>query len=30
MTERDPKDLRRVTLTRDSVGRYTARKDRGG
>lgn len=30
MTERDPKDLRRVTLTRDSVGRYTARNDRGG
>jgi uncharacterized OsmC-like protein len=29
-TERDPKDLRRVTLTRDSVGRYTARNDRGG
>ena len=28
--ERDPKDLRRVTLTRDSVGRYTARNDRGG
>jgi putative redox protein len=30
MTEKDPKDLRRVTLTRDSVGRYTARNDRGG
>ncbi|GAA2741185.1 hypothetical protein GCM10009868_06370 [Terrabacter aerolatus] len=30
MTERDPHDLRRVTLTRDSVGRYTARNDRGG
>ena len=29
-TDRDPKDLRRVTLTRDSVGRYTARNDRGG
>ncbi|GGN00699.1 osmotically inducible protein C [Terrabacter tumescens] len=29
-SERDPKDLRRVTLTRDSVGRYTARNDRGG
>src|SRR6478736_6261910 len=29
-TARDPKDLRRVTLTRDSVGRYTARNDRGG
>jgi putative redox protein len=29
-TERDPEDLRRVTLTRDSVGRYTARNDRGG
>jgi len=28
--ERDPRDLRRVTLTRDSVGRYTARNDRGG
>lgn len=28
--ERDPKDLRRVTLTRDSVGRYTVRNDRGG
>jgi len=30
MSERDPQDLRRVTLTRDSVGRYTARNDRGG
>jgi uncharacterized OsmC-like protein len=30
MSERDPKDLRRVTLTRDSVGRYTVRNDRGG
>jgi putative redox protein len=30
MTEKDPKDLHRVTLTRDSVGRYTARNDRGG
>lgn len=28
--ERDPKDLRRVTLTRDSVGRYTVRNGRGG
>ncbi len=26
----DAPDLRRVTLTRDSVGRYTARNDRGG
>jgi uncharacterized OsmC-like protein len=24
------KDLRRVTLTRDSIGRYTVRNDRGG
>jgi uncharacterized OsmC-like protein len=30
MSERKPEDLRRVTLTRDSVGRYTARNDRGG
>ncbi len=30
MSERDPQDLRRVTLTRDSVGRYTVRNDRGG
>ncbi|WP_374970768.1 OsmC family protein [Terrabacter sp. BE26] len=30
MSERDPKDLRRVTLTRDSVGHYTVRNDRGG
>ncbi|MDV3219848.1 OsmC family protein [Intrasporangium sp.] len=26
----DPKNLRRVTLTRDRVGRYTVRNDRGG
>lgn len=30
MSERDPQDLRRVTLTRDAVGRYTVRNDRGG
>lgn len=30
MSERDPQDLRRVTLTRDGVGRYTVRNDRGG
>ncbi|GAA2029640.1 hypothetical protein GCM10009740_19130 [Terrabacter terrae] len=30
MSERDPKDLRRVTLTRDGVGRYTVHNDRGG
>ena len=30
MTDRETRDLRRVTLTRDSVGRYTARNDRGG
>jgi putative redox protein len=30
MSERDPQDLRRVTLSRDSVGRYTVRNDRGG
>ena len=30
MTEDDSKDLRRVTLARDSVGRYTVRNDRGG
>ena len=30
MSETDPKDLRRVTLTRDGVGRYTVRNDRGG
>ncbi|WP_323096284.1 OsmC family protein [Intrasporangium sp. YIM S08009] len=29
-TERNPDDLRRVTLTRDSVGRYTVRNQRGG
>ena len=29
-TERNPEDLRRVTLTRDSVGRYTVSNDRGG
>ena len=26
----DPQDLRTVTLTRDSVGRYTVRNNRGG
>ena len=30
MSERDPQDLRRVTLTREGVGRYTVRNDRGG
>lgn len=30
MSERDPQDLRRVTLTRDGVGRYTVHNDRGG
>ncbi|MEO7448036.1 MAG: OsmC family protein [Humibacillus sp.] len=30
MTEEDSKDLRRVTLARDSVGHYTVRNDRGG
>jgi len=30
MSERNPEDLRRVTLTRDSVGRYTVRNSRGG
>ena len=30
MSERDPQDLRRVTLTRDAVGRYTVRNERGG
>jgi len=29
-SERNSDDLRRVTLTRDSVGRYTVRNDRGG
>jgi len=30
MSENESRDLRRVTLTRDSVGRYTVRNDRGG
>ncbi len=30
MSDRAAEDLRRVTLTRDSRGHYTARNDRGG
>ncbi len=30
MSENESRDLRRVTLARDSVGRYTVRNDRGG